>query len=240
MTTTLFGWGPMFGERGASPFVLKSDIQLQMLGVSFERKMADLEAVKKHKAPYVEDAGEIIEDSTFIRWHFERKLGRDLDAALTEEQRGLAWALERLLEDRLNLVMVCERWLEDRNFFKGPVHFFAGVPEPARAGVIETTRAGLRAMMERHGIARHSRGERLQLAARDIAAVSQALGDKPFLFGEAPCSVDATAYGELVSCGARFFDTPLTALVDSHANLRPYLARMEARFFHDEQWVEAA
>ena len=32
--TTLFGWGPMFDCPSPSPFVMKSDIQLQMLGVA--------------------------------------------------------------------------------------------------------------------------------------------------------------------------------------------------------------
>jgi len=157
--------------------VLKTDIQLQMLGVAFDRRMADLDAVKKHKAPYVEDEGEIIEDSTFIRWRFERKLERDLDAGLSEAERGQAWALERMLEDRLNMIMLAERWLEDRNFFKGPAQFFARVPEAMRAQVMEEVRTGMRAMMERHGILRHSRGERLQLAAKDIEAVARVVGD---------------------------------------------------------------
>ena len=238
--TRLYGWGPMFGEQSSSPFVLKTDVQLQMLGVTFDRKTADLETVKKHKAPYVEDDGEVIEDSTFIRWHFENKLGRDLDAGLTIEQRGQAWALERMLEDRLNLIMVCERWLEDANFVKGPIQFFADIPEPARQQVVDEVRARVRGSMQGHGIGRHSRGERLQLAARDVAAVAQVLGDKAFLFGDAPSAADAMAYGGLTSCGARFFDSPLVAFVDSHANLRPYLARMEARFFSDAEWSAAA
>ncbi len=238
--TTLYGWGPMFGLRGPSPFVLKTDIQLQMLGVAFDRRTADLEAVKKHKAPYVQDGAEIIEDSSFIRWHFEQKLGRSLDTGLTPEQRSHGWALERMLEDRLYLIMVHERWLEDANFFKGPAQFFAGVPEAARPQVMADRRADLRTVMQGQGIGRHSRGERLELAAHDIAAVSEALGDKPFLFGDQPSAPDAAAYGVISCCGARFFDTPLTAFVDRHANLRPYLTRMEERFFDDTQWRAAA
>jgi glutathione S-transferase len=230
----------MFGARGPSGFVLKTDIQLQMLGVRFDRRMADLEAVKKHKAPYVEDDGEIIEDSTFIRAHFEKKLGRDLDAGLDEAERGQAWALERLLEDRLNMIMIAERWLDDDNFFKGPAQFFARVPEAARPQVMDEVRAGIRTMMERHGLGRHSRGERLQLAGRDIEAVARMLGDKPFVFGAAPTAVDAIVYGEITACGTPFFDTPLVALVDRHANLRPYLERMDRMFFDDEQWRQAA
>lgn len=68
--TILYGFPPAFGCMSPSPFVMKTDIQLQMLGVSFERRIANLDAVAKHKAPYVDDGGEIVEDSTFIRWHF--------------------------------------------------------------------------------------------------------------------------------------------------------------------------
>jgi len=126
--TTLFGWGPMFGNPGPSPYVLKCDIQLQMLGLRFERAIADLQAVSKQKAPYVEHEGEVLEDSTFIRQRLETLLGHDLDAGLSEEQRGYSWSMERLFEDRLNQIMLFERWLEADNFERGPIQFFAGLP----------------------------------------------------------------------------------------------------------------
>jgi glutathione S-transferase len=236
MTTTLFGWGPMFGTRGPSPFVLKSDIQLQMLGVSFERAIADLDAVSKHKAPYVDDGSQRIEDSTFIRAHFERKVDRNLDAKLTREQSAHAWALERMLEDRLYFTIVHERWLEDVNFDKGPARFFARVPEPQRTALIAQARDGVRQMLVRHGLGRHSRTERMDLAARDITAVAHTLGEKPFLFGAEPTAADAVAFGVLASCATRFFESPLPALVERHEVLVAYLQRMDAHFFNDVRW----
>lgn len=236
MTTTLYGWGPLFGVRSPSPFVLKAEIQLQMLGVPFERAIADLDAVSKHKMPYVRDGEQLIEDSTFIRAHFERKLDRHLDARLTREQRAAAWALERLLEDRLYFIAVHERWLEDVNFYKGPAQFFGAIPEPQRSAVIQQARDGLRQMLVRQGLGRHSRAERMELAARDIAAVADTLGDKDFLFGTEPTAVDAMAYGMLASCSTRFFDSPLPDLVARHAALAGYLQRMDTRFFRDSSW----
>ena len=236
MTTTLFGWGPMFGLRGPSPFVLKTEIQLQMLGVPFGRAIADVDTVAKHKAPYVRDGEQLIEDSTFIRMYFERKLDRHLDARLTREQRAAAWALERMLEDRLHFIMVHERWLVDANLYKGPAHFFDGLPEAQRAAVIARVRDDLRQMLVRHGLGRHSRAERMELAARDIAAVADTLGEKKFLFGAEPSAADAVAFGVLSSCGTRFFDSPLPPLVEQHAGLVDYLQRMEERFFHDAAW----
>ena len=238
--TTLFGWGPMFDTRGPSPFVLKADIQMQMLGVRFERANAVLEAVAKHKAPYVEDDGAIIEDSAFIRQHFERKLGRDLDAGLSLAERGGAWALERLLEDRLTMIVVSERWLHDSNFAKGPALFFADVPEPMREQVMGEARARIRDMHFSQGLGRHSREERMTLAEWDIAAVARALGEKPYLLGRAPTAVDAVAYGVLSAAATQYFDTPLAGLVRTHANLMDFIGRMEARYFSDAIWPAIA
>jgi glutathione S-transferase len=238
--TTLYGFGPAFGVPSPSPFVLKCDMQLQMLAVPFERAIADLESVPKHKAPYVEDEGRIIEDSTFIRLHFEQKLGLDLDAGLTPTERGAAWGLERMLEDRLAMIMVHERWLEDANFERGPRQFFLRVPEPAREAACEEVRQRLRAMMVGHGIGRHSRAERMLLAARDISAVAAVLGDKTYLFGDRPSAVDAATFGVLASCAASVFDSPLAGLVCEHANLVSYLDRLEARYFANVTWPMAA
>lgn len=237
--TTLYGWPPMFGARGPSPFPLKADIQLQMLCVPFDRKIADLESVSKHKAPYVEDDGEIIQDSTFIRWHFERKLGEDLDAGLNLEQRAAAWAMERMLEDRLYHIIVSERWLEPGNFERGPQAFFMGVPEAMRQKVMDDALASLRTMHQRHGLGRHTRAERMMLADCDIAAASALLGEKIFMFGDKPTALDAAAYGMLALAAAPAFDTPLIGLVEKRENLGPYLARMDALFFDDAMWAEA-
>ena len=49
--TTLYGWGPMFDLPGPSPYVMKADIQMQMLGVPFKRAIAELDSVAKGKAP---------------------------------------------------------------------------------------------------------------------------------------------------------------------------------------------
>lgn len=236
MNTTLFGWGPLFDTPSPSPYVMKCEVQLTMLEVPFERAIADLESVPKHKAPYVRHGERVIEDSTFIRAYFEAELGRDLDAALSDEQRGLAWGLERLLEDRLAHIVSAERWLDDENFRRGPRVFFAGVPEAHRAAVIAQVRAELQAAMTRIGLCRHSRAERMILARRDITAVARALRDKAYLFGDTPSAVDAAAFGVLTACGTRFFDSELPDMVDEHANLRPYLARVSERFLRTSRW----
>lgn len=236
MTTTLFGWGRMFDVPSPSPYVAKADIQLQMLGIEFDRATADLDSVSKRKAPYVHDDGTVIEDSAFIRLHFEAKTGQDLDAGLSLAERATAHALGGMLENRLAQIMACERWLIDTNFERGPSQFFAAIPEPMRAEVIAQVRGDFQRTMHGAGFARHSRAELMQIAAADIAAVATLLGDKRHLFGEKPSAVDATAYGVLAGSATRFFDSELPDLIAAHPALTTYLQRMEAAYFPVDRW----
>ncbi len=235
MTTTLYGWGRMFDCPSPSPYVMKADMQLQMLGVSFDRAIADLDAVSKKKAPYVMDEGVLVEDSNFIRAHFEKKLGTPLDAGLSDAQRAASWALERMAEGHLVEVMAIERWLVDENFHKGPAMFFLAVPEAVRPQVIEEARTAQRATFEGQML-RHSREERLQLADWDIQAIAAQLGEKPFLFGDDPTAADAGVSAALMTSATEFFDTPLTELVRSHANLVDYMDRITERYFDRSAW----
>ncbi|MEZ5998934.1 MAG: glutathione S-transferase family protein [Hyphomonas sp.] len=233
---TLYGWGPMFGCPSPSPFVMKADMQLQMLGVDFTRAVADLDSVPKHKAPYVIDDGELIEDSNFIRRHFEQKLGRGLYDGMSGNDIAMSWALERMAEGQLVKIMAYERWQNDANFEKGPAQFFDAVPAPARATVKREARMGVAATSQGEGTGRFTDAERMQLAAWDLGAIALHLGDRDFLFGNEPTCADASVAAVLISCATEFFDTPLTGLVRQHANLPAYIDRMKTRYFTGITW----
>jgi len=233
---TLYGWGPMFDCPSPSPFVMKTDMQLQMLEIAFNRAIADLDSVPKHKAPYVMDGEQLIQDSNFIRAHFEAKRGVSLNDGLDDAERSAAWGLERMVEGDLLAVMIMERWMKDDNFAKGPAQFFAGVPAPARNDVMQTVRDGVAASMYQRGLSRHSETERMQLVAWDLEALACQLGAKPFLFGDKPTAADASVGAVLISCATPFFDTPLTGLVCGHANLVDYMDRIKAAYFSRSIW----
>lgn len=233
---TLYGWGPMFDCPSPSPYVMKTDIQLQMLGVDFDRAIADLDAVSKHKAPYAMDGDLLIQDSNFIRAHFERKLGKCLASGLSDEDSVTSWALERMAEDHLATVMAMERWLKDDNFFKGPALFFSDVPDAARESVMQEVRDGIAASQYARGMGRHSEAERMQLAAWDLQAIAIQLAGQDYLFGDAPTVADASVSAVLISCATDYFDTPLTGLVRGHTNLVGYMDRMKDRYFAKNRW----
>jgi glutathione S-transferase len=84
---TLYGFGPAFGLPDPSPFVMKAEILLKMAGVPYAVKTGGLSKAPKGKLPYVVDDGEPIGDSTFIRWHLEKKYNIDFDRGLNVEQQ---------------------------------------------------------------------------------------------------------------------------------------------------------
>ena len=132
---TLFGFGPAFGLPDPSPFVMKTEVQLKMAGLSYKWQRGGPQAAPKGKIPFIDDNGLIVADSTFIRAHLETQYRVDLDSGLLTFERALAWSMERMLEDHLYFAMLHARWMDDANFAKGPAHFFDGAPEGARAGL---------------------------------------------------------------------------------------------------------
>ena len=133
---TLYGSGPNFGLPDASPFVTKAETLLRMSKLPFEKALMSFSKAPKGKIPYIEDDGQLLGDSTLIRWHLEKKYGIDFDQGLTAEQLAIAWAFEKMAEDNLYWASVYFRWMIDANFRKGPVHFFKGVPAPIRPVVV--------------------------------------------------------------------------------------------------------
>ena len=233
---TLYGWGPMFDCPSPSPYVMKTIVQLQMLGVEFDCAMADLETVSKHKAPYVDDGGTLIQDSNFIRSHFEKKLGKSLDASLSVSEKATGWALERMAEGHLTKCMAAQRWMKDDNFFKGPAQFFAHVPADARDQVIADVREQIAAGGVAEGFGRHTEAEQLDLAARDIEAIRLHLGDQDYLFGSSPTGPDAAVSAVLISAATEFFDSPLTDMIRKHETLVGYMDRMTKAYFTSVRW----
>jgi glutathione S-transferase len=224
---TLYGAGPGFGLPEMSPYVTKTEVQLQMVGLPYCKAKSRPDASPKGQLPYIEDDGERVGDSTFIRLHLEAKHGVDLDAGLTPAERAQAWAIERMVENHLGWCMIHARWLLKDNFDKGPSHFFDPAPEGVREAVRQQANANVRAV----GIGRHSDEEIADLGEKSLDALAQLLGDRPFLMGERPTGVDAIAFAQVAAILTPFFDSPLRRRAERFETLIAYRDRMIDRFY---------
>ena len=230
---TLHTFGPNFGLPDPSPFVTKAEMLLKMSGQPYRTDTEGFGKAPKGKLPYIEDDGARIADSTFIRWHLEKKYQIDFDRGLTADERATAWAFEKMAEDHLYWALLHARWMDDANFAKGPIVFFRKVPAPVRPIVVAMIRRHVRKALHAHGMGRHSPAEITALATRAIDAIAEYLGPKPFFMGAEPTGADATMFAFTANVLCPIFETPIRTAAERHDNLKRYVGRMTACFYPD-------
>ena len=132
MTITLYCFRPAADLPDASPFVTKAMLLLKMAGLDYVEDRNGFSKAPKGKQPYINDDGDIVANSTFIRFHIEQKYGKDFDAHLSDKQKAVGWCVEKMCEEHLYWIIVRMRWMDDANFERGAARFSRACP-PSRA-----------------------------------------------------------------------------------------------------------
>jgi glutathione S-transferase len=228
---TLYKFGAAFGLPDVSPFVMKTEVLLKMSGQPYQANTKGFRQAPKGKLPYIKDGDTVVADSTFIRWHLERAYGVDFDPGLTTEQRAVAWAVEKMIEDNLYWIGVYWRWMNDANFAKVADVLFKPVPWLLRKPLEAFVRSRVRKSLHAHGMGRHNEAEMLAIGSKGVMTLTTLLGNKPYLMGDEPCGADAMMFAILTSALCPHFESPMRTEVASNANLVAYEARMRQRFF---------
>jgi glutathione S-transferase len=227
----LYCFAPAFGLPSPSPFAIKTEVHLKMMCLPFNKRFEGYVDAPKGKLPYIDDAGTVVADSTFIRLYLEKHYGTDLDAGFDDDQRAFAWTVERLVEEQLYWALVYTRWSIDENFEKGPAHFFDRLPQEVQDQARQKQRQAVIGYLHGQGLGRHSLEEIVELSGIGYSALARLLGDKPYLLGNLPCGADASIFAQLATVLTPFFDSPVRDAVMRHPNLVAYSDRMMASYF---------
>jgi glutathione S-transferase len=239
---TLYGFGSYLGMPDGSPFVMKGEILLRMAGLQYTKAIATRgpDQGPKGKLPYIEDAGEVVADTSFIRAHIERKYGFDFDRGLDPVERAEAWAIERMIEDHLYWCCLHMRWGIDENFANGPAHFFDNAPEAVRDKIRAGARAKVLGYLQAQGMGRHTPEQIAELGGRTLQSLSALLGKRTWLMGEQPCGSNAAMTGMLATLLNPHLDSDLRGRGLACANLAAYIDRAVPHFFPEFNWAKVA
>ena len=221
-----------WGLPTVSPFCLKLDAFFRLTGLAHESISAATPfGGPKKKAPWIEYKGRKLADSTLIIDFLKREFGVDPDRHLDARQRAISVAIQRLVEENLYWCMVYDRWCRDVNWpiLKGSV--LGDIPAPVRAVLAPYARRSVKKQLAGHGMGLHAAEDIDVIAAKDIAALADLLGDGPWFFGETASMADATVYSLLANIAFVPFSSPMKAEIARHSNLAAWLDRFRGEYY---------
>jgi glutathione S-transferase len=228
----LYGFGPTYGLPDPSPFVIKAEVLLKMSGLLFEKSRGDMRKNPKGKIPYIVDEGQLLGDSTLIRFHLEDRHNVQFDDGVSAPDLAVAWAFEKLCEDHLYWAVVRQRWMDDGNFERGPSLFFKSVPGLIRPFITRMVRRKIARNLFCHGFGRYSEAEGRAIVMRGFQAVADCLATRDFLGGAKPCGSDATLFAFMASALVpTIFTGYPTEEIRKHPAIVAYVERMKALYY---------
>jgi len=227
----LLTFPPHFGEPSASPFATKAICLLNMSGQEWKCSHADVRKMPKAKLPVLKVGERLIPDSENIRAYLEQQ-GADFDKGLSDSDRATSRAIIRMAEEHLYFHLVTDRWMRDDVWPTTRDTFFGMIPKPLRGLITGKIRKNLRAGLHIQGIGRFTEAERAERVAKDLEAIKLQLGDKPYLFGDAPTAADASVCPMLSGLASVPLPTEVSSLVKNDDILTSYIARMRQALYH--------
>lgn len=229
-----------FGQFGELPdpssFCLKVDAYLRMAGLEFEvvSGLDNLKQAPKGKLPFIEDGDRIVPDSEFIIAHLKQNYGDTLDQHLTPQQKATAHAFTKMMDENLYWCLVWCRWISDDIWPDLKQNFFGSIPFPIRNLVAAKLRRGVRKTLHNQGLGRHSVDEIRWVMERDLAALSDQLGDQTYFFGDRPSTLDATAYGLLAELILAPLQSSMTKIALQYPNLVSFCHRVRSAYYAED------
>jgi len=222
-----------FGLPNPSAFCVKLETYLRMAEIPYETALGDPRQAPKGKVPWIEDDGQILGDSSLIIDYLKQRHGDPLDGRLTPREQAQGHAIQKMVEENLYFVSSYTKWVEDEGFAIYSAELFAGMPEEQLAYIPEMVRKRAVEKLEAQGIARHTGPEVYTLGVKDVAAFAELLGEGPYLFGDAPTSFDASAFGVIGNLKDGPFASPVRDRIRNTDNVAGYIDQIRRQYFSD-------
>jgi len=228
----LHQFGPVWAKTSPSPACAKVETYLRMAGLEFKTvSTMDSRKAPKGKLPFITDEGQKIADSTFIIEYLKEQYGDPLDIGLNDKDKAISLAFQRMIEENLYWCVIHARWQDAHNWPKLKKALFSRMPFPLRVIIPPVARKMAIGALKGQGMGRHSLAEVSQIAIRDIAAIATFLGDKAFIMGDKPSSLDATVYAFISTMTGDPVQSEFKDFALKQKNLVDYCERMTATYY---------
>lgn len=226
-----------------SPYCLKVETWLRLAGLKYENVDHKLKLrSKKGQLPFVEVNGEEIADSAIIIKELAQRYEKDLDSALTLEQRLISHAMISMLENHLIWVLLSWRSKNPELMIKGyKVNLQHALGSRLPNAVLnflfkfQFGRKGAK-KVKAQGLGVHKPEEIEEFGKQDLKVLSELLADKPFFFGDEPTTLDCVAFSVLAQVHYISDDVKYALkefMQENCPNLVGHVSRIKERCFPD-------
>lgn len=225
---TLFRGGPAWGLPDMSPFCIKAETWLRLADIPFDLRSVMPSKAPKGKIPFWrEDDGTVVSDSSDILVHLAETRAPLPGDATCPPDRGTGHLVRRTCEEHLYWVILYYRYI-DPDGWRIQQEAFAPIL-PALIGPVILHQVILRKVrnsLDAHGLGRHAPEEVARRGCEDVDALADVLGDQPYFAGDAPGTVDCSAWAMLASLRFAPHDNPVARRVGEHPGLVAFLDRV--------------
>jgi len=218
-----------------SPFCLKLETYLRMANLPYQARPGDPRQAPLGKLPYIELDGQRIGDSQQIVAALKRNFGDPIDQHLSPAERARGHLIRRTLEEGAYFAIVYARWGDAAGWRAYQPTLREMLPRFLGPWLLPVIRRQILKAGFGQGTLRHPPSDIYALGKADFDAVAAELGDKPFLFGDQPTSVDAVVYAFTASVRAFPADSPLQRHVLAIPTLIAHEQRMQQRYFPSDR-----
>ena len=226
----LHQFGSHWGLPNPSPFCMKVETYMRMVGIEYEIKKVENPAKGPYgKAPWIVDDGQTIADSRFIIEYLNRKHAYPLKQDLSKKQLACHHALGRTLDESTYWVLVYERWMIPENAEITRDALLAFIPNPLRKLVFAIGQRSVKKALHGQGTGRLSRQDIVNLGIRDFDTLDDLLGENPYFGGDTPAEIDATTFSYISS----FLLAPVTSKVTDYARSNDKLVAYNKRMMKE-------
>ena len=232
-TLRLVHFGRAFGRADGSPFCIKAEAYLRLLGLNYELVRGNPMKSPRGQLPVLLHRGETIAGSQEIIDYLRAEFGTHVDDWLSDEHEVQAYHLVKSVEEYLYFLILYQRWVLNENFKLVERAFFADMHPVLRFVISRLARQGSKKRVMAQGVGRYTEAEIDALAYRSVSMLSRSLGDRPYLFGDRPCWADCSVFGFVTNLLAPGFSQGAAIWIREFDNLVCYERRFAEAVFPD-------
>ena len=223
-------------ERGTnmpnlSPFALKLETFLRMANIQYIVDTEEPQGRKRDKCPWITINGIELSDSELIMDYLTNHFNNPIPEKLTPAEHAVGRAVQIMLDEHTIACVGYKRYVLDNMSYI--LDCFPRVYRVHLRVIKPLFVSQLRKLLHIHGMGRFSEEEMLFFLRRELRALQDVIGDKPFLLADAPSTYDAAAFAELTQVIYGCAPEVERYVRHNHGVLVQYHERMKAKYWPD-------